>query len=151
MDNVLRCSISKNCLFRSVSFSGLQSFCGVSSSNLLFFVDNFVDVMIKYYLMIKYSSCLVLILFKKILFFPCLFFSTPSMICREFGNKIASHFVIRSAPFWNKPLQWTVVVSNTMLMLCWISLSTSPLEGGCKTDSLSKHSLQNDLDFLLEF
>ena len=89
----------KNCLFCSVSFSGLQSFCGVSSSNLLFFVDNFVDVMIKYYLMIKYSSCLVLILFKKILFFPCLFFSTPSMICREFGNKIASHFVIRSAPF----------------------------------------------------
>ena len=118
MDNVLRCSISKNCLFCSVSFSGLQSFCGVSSSNLLFFVDNFVDVMIKYYLMIKYSSCLVLILFKKILFFPCLFFSTPSMICREFGNKIASHFVIRSAPFWNKLLQWTKCKTSSCLIPC---------------------------------
>ena len=53
-----------------------------------FFADNFINVVIKYYICnITYSalssSCLFLILFKRIFFFWCLLFSSASMICRD--------------------------------------------------------------------
>ena len=43
------------------------------------------------------------------------------------------------------------LVSTTMLMLYWIFLNLSPLEGGRTTDPLPKRNIQNGLEFSLEF